>query len=422
MLIPGPGLPCRGEPRRTIDPDSIGTQPGDTVTVPDPIATSVTTAASRTGAIDAQSQSASSVLSSIFSARPSSAPPSGTAASIRILHVMGGAPIGSVTACDDVESCDVSVPRGGTIVLAATVDGVALSASQDIDAGATEAATLKLECTGSVTRGEVATCTASVDPASTSFTITGWTFTPSGAGLSEIVREGDAATTWSGTMATGGTVKVSATVAGATQEASAAIQVIPRSPATLAVDYKITRLDPGGLRIRPTSEHDFGETGFLPQVNANTVEYVTEGPNAGLQFFKAVPVTMEITVSVNTAALAVGSDFWRIQDPFGTHPVIGIGQCGRSDVTRVIPMVLAHEGPTRTSPDSHTKAFMDMFEPESQALFEPQVFSSSPAPLDDLVRLRNRAVQVTGAMVDKSLRNPFHLNCVFNYFPASQGH
>jgi hypothetical protein len=400
-------------------PDSIGTQPGDTITVPDPMATSATTAVSRAEGVDAQSQSASSVLSSAFSPQPSSAQPFGAAASIRILHVMGGAPIGSVTACDDVESCDVSVPRGGTIVLAATVDGVALSASQHIDAGATPAATLKLECTGSVTRGQTAICTASVDPAETRFTVTAWSFTPSSGTLGEVTRPNDVnSTTWSGHMATSGTVQVTATVAGATQTKSATIEVTPRTLTSLGVAMQIIRSDPGDLPPRPTAVKQLGHTYYESKVNAdNTFEVIGDGPNTGLVFFTAVPVTMEITVHVNTAALAVGSEFWHLQDPPTSAFRMGTFPCTRDDVTRAIPQIAAHEGIERTSPNSHVKEFMDLFEPEARAFFEPIVAAGTPpGPLDDLRRISAHARDVSGPRVDKSLANPFHLNCFFKYF------
>jgi hypothetical protein len=400
-------------------PDSIGTQPGDTITVPDPIATSATTAASRADGVDAQSQSVSSVLSSAFSARPATAQPFGAAASMRILHVSGAAPIGSVTACDDVESCDVSVPRGGTVVLAATVDGVALSASQHIDAGATAAATLKLECTGSVTRGQTAICTASVDPAETPFTVTAWSFTPSVGTLGEVTRPDDVtSTTWSGHMATSGTVQVTATVAGATQTKSATIQVTPRTLTSLAVAMQIIRTDPGDLPPRPTIVKQLGHTYFESKVNAdNTFEVISDGPNTGLVFFTAVPVTMEITVSVNTAALAVGSEFWQRQDPPTSAFRMGSFPCTRDDVTRAIPQVAAHEGTSRTSPNSHVKEFMDLFEPEARAFFEPVVaVGNPPGPLDDLRRISSHASAVSEPRVDNSLANPFHLNCFFKYF------
>lgn len=406
------------EERWYFVPDSIATQPGDTITVPDPIATSATTAVSRAGAGDVQSQSASSALSSVFSARPSSTQPFGAAASIRILHVMGGAPIGSVTACDDVESCDVSVPRGGTIVLAATVDGRSLSASQHIDAGATAAATLKLECTGSVTRGQTAICTASVDPAETPFSITAWAFRPSAAGLAEIVRQTDInSTTWSGHMATSGTVHVTATVGPASQEKSATIQVTPRDLSSLAVALEITRSDPGNLPPRPTKENQLGRTEYEPDVNANTFEVIGDGPNTGLAFLTAVPVTMRITVSVNTAALAVGSDFYYLQKPPSNAITIGTGPCTQQDVTRVIPQIEAHEGTSRTTPNSHVKAFMDLFEPDARAFFEPIVAAGvPPGPLDDLHRMASHAAAVSGPQVDKSLANPFNINCRFQFF------
>ncbi|MDP3909387.1 MAG: hypothetical protein Q8Q14_03265 [Gemmatimonadales bacterium] len=398
-------------------PDSIATLPGDTITVPDPIVTSAPAgAASRTSG----SEPGFSALSSITNLRPSSPPPLRAVAAgpgARIIHVMGSAPLGSVTACDDIESCAVPIPRGGTVVLAATVDGVALSASQHVDAGSTTAARLRLECTESVTRGQVATCAASVDPPATPFPITAWSFTPSSGSIGEIVRPGDvASTTWSGMMAAGGTLQVSATIAGATQNASATIQVEPRSPAALAVAFVISRNDPGELPARPTSEHDFGQTGFLLQVNANTIEYITDGPNTGLSFFNAVPVTVEITVSVNTVALAVGSDFWQLQDPFARPPTIGIGACNRSDVTRIIPLVEAHEGTARNSPNSHVKEYMDAFEPEARAFFEPIVAAELAGPLDDLTRISNRATAVSKQRVDNSLANPFRLNCRFKYF------
>ncbi len=399
-------------------PDSIGTQPGDTITVPDPATTSA--AIESPSAVGAQPQAAASVLSSVSTARPSAEQEFRTvAAPLRIFHVIGAAPVGSVSGCDDVESCAVPVPRGGTVVVAATVDGSSLSASKHIDAGGAQAATLKLECPGSVTRGNTATCIASVDPQETPFTVTRWSFTPSSGDLPEIVRGGDQSSTeWSGHMATSGTVHVTATVGGATQEKSAAIHVDARALTTLAVALEITRSDPGDLPPHPTKVQELGHTYYEPEVNAtNTFEVISDGPNAGLTFFTAVPVTMKITVSVNTAALAVRSDFYHLQNPPSNAIIIGTGPCTQQDVTRVIPQIEAHEGTSRTTPNSHIKAFMDLFEPESRAFFEPIVaVGVPPGPLDDLQRISTHAATVSGPQVDKSFANPFNINCTFKYF------
>lgn len=400
-------------------PDSIATQPGDTVTVPEPPSASAPTPAASAVQMSGQSQPTHAVLSSVFPARTPSTQVVGSSAAPMVLHVTGSAPMESVSACDDIDTCDVSVPRGGTVVLAATVDGAALSASQHIDAGATPPATLKLECTGSVTRGGSATCTASVDPSEASFTVTGWSFTPSQGGLGEIVRVDNVSSTeWSGHMAASGVVHVTATVAGSTQQKDATIAVTPRSPSSLAVALDIAKDYPGDLPAHPTRVQQLGHTYFVPEINVNnTFEVIADGPNTGLAFFTAVPVTMKITVMVNTVALSPQSDFYFRQKPPSNAVVIGTGPCTYTDVTRVIPQIEAHEGTSRTSPNSHVKAFMDLFEPDSRAFIEPIVAAGTPpGVLDDLQRISTNAANVSGPQVDKSFANPFSINCNFQYF------
>jgi|GEM_PF-4289770 len=144
---------------------------------------------------------------------------------------------------------------------------------------------LKVECTA-VTRGESTTCTASA-PGGTAFTVTGWTFEAQG----HVVPRTSSVSqkTWGGEMAVGGTMTVTATMAGRTETATTEVVVNARqwpdripavtesSPdcATFSEDCPVV--------YPPTASGHLGKASLFWQANGRAT-HITRGPNAGFSY------------------------------------------------------------------------------------------------------------------------------------------
>jgi hypothetical protein len=77
------------------------------------------------------------------------------------------------------------------------------------------------------------------------------------------------------------------------------------------------------------------------------------GPNQGVLFATEVPVKAASQIQVNSAALAVNSDFYNRQPTNG-----GGTKCKRSDVVPFLPPARAHEG-ENLEPLSHARVYHD---------------------------------------------------------------
>ncbi len=214
-------------------------------------------------------------------------------------------------------------------------------------------------------------------------------------------------------MAVGGVVSVTANVGGTEQTRTAPIAVSPRNWNGKTIAPVVVRDAPGTLTDRPPSEHELGATSYDVGVAVPLV-IIDHGPNTGFWFFTDIPATVKITIEINTAALAVGSEFWKNQDPARSNAIIfaGAPRCTRSDVVPIIPMVEAHE-------DLHRQIFVQEFSQRAAPFFETRVGRSGnlPGVLDDLLRFRRAATAESARVVDSTSANPFRPTCTFRYGP-----
>lgn len=278
----------------------------------------------------------------------------------------------------------------------------------------TEPVELTLACDATVVRGDVASCIAHVDPPDASvLEVTDWTFTPT-AGEPIHRTESKAAVEWTGQMVTSGRVTVFATLNGEDVTAAADITVMARDWSALKLVTSITNGSPGRLSDPPASYADLGNfQGFVvtdAQLATETVGIVADGPNAGYQYLKSLPVRLAMTVTANTNALREGSALWQ------RHPVRRVGSnraafCSRNELLSIVlPAVLEHEGlQGEANLDSHAAAFIQSAETAARARFEDLV------GWEDLPTFgANRAaVQIAATTAAQQLdaTNPIQLSC-----------
>jgi hypothetical protein len=198
-----------------------------------------------------------------------------------------------------------------------------------------------------VVRGEQAVCTArSSDTTTAPLTMISWKF--EGPALSGAITESSTSTTWSGVIATAGTVEAHGTLAGSDATGTTQLGVTARTW-NQPSDTALFSIAPGGTG--PLPEHPTGvdQLGFTdPQAEAFTAPdnyaLITNGPNDGVLYVTKVPVRALVTVYVNYVAMSLGSDFYNKQPKRRT----GIGNvfptCSRDDVLAYVPKVEAHEG------------------------------------------------------------------------------
>jgi len=164
-------------------------------------------------------------------------------------------------------------------------------------------AALVLECNGapgsaSVVRGGNLKCVARTEPAGAAITNTAWTF--SGPSNGPPVSGPAGQTAWEGTMAIGGTVKVTGQVNGKAQTASVAVTVTPRPwrdelPAHAFVTCPAPGVTGCHLHNPPRYDHDFGVTTILPGWRARTASVITTGPNTGWVFLAGTQRKLEFS-------------------------------------------------------------------------------------------------------------------------------
>ena len=275
---------------------------------------------------------------------------------------------------------------------------------------------LHLDCSPStVERGEPVSCRARTEPEGGAMQITGWQFAPADPSFGPVDRpEFDVAKQdWSGPMVIGGVVRVTAVVAGVSQTTSAEISVDPRNWVHKPIVPQVTVNRPGSLKDRPKKDEDLGSAGF-DVVMAAPLVAIEDGPNMGFWYFTDIPATVNVTIEINTAALAVGSEFWKVQDlpRIGGVVIIGTRSCTRDDVVPLVPLVEAHE-------DLHKSTFLQKFVELAGPFFEPRIGRTGdnlPGFQDDLNGFRRQALKYSNSITHGSA-NPFRPPCIIRYGP-----
>ena len=224
--------------------------------------------------------------------------------------------------------------------------------------------------------------------------------------------------TWSGIMAVSGTVKGSVTVSGRRVSEQATITVTSRpwrASGVLAARPAVVYLGQGSHPPIPLVSTDLGHAYFsAPVLTCSDARRgcvsISSGPNRGLIFSSAFPLSLGLEVSINETALASNST-WRQSFPSSRIN----GRCSRSDVDGVNlrDLIVQHEGLNPDiHPNSHTRIFRDAMDSTGVTIMEAAVVGLVPS-FDDLVTQAYDAAYKDAKQIDDStsLRNPARLPC-----------
>lgn len=340
-------------------------------------------------------------------------------------------------ACSEatIKLCYDFPPQTGYEIVMAVVDGLAQWDSVLVRV----VPALKLTCSdghgvsdakggATVVRADTATCRASATEGlptvtSWSFSSTGYPYslTRSGNDDSTYVRD---STTWAGPMFTSGRVTVGGKVGGADQTASALVLVTARPWNTEWIDstrWTIAEV-PHPYSDPPAADSELGLNILSARRDyASSYLVVGQGPNQGLLAFTRFPVIPDFKVSVNYAAMRVGSKFYDMQPRSATGTY-----CSALTMVNSLPLVKEHEGfiPVDTVGPrlSHTFNYKRWFRKTLNDSVETLVDENLDSFGERIERLRvwgdSVAFDSSQAITHRQGSNPFTLPCRFNYDPA----
>ena len=274
-----------------------------------------------------------------------------------------------------------------------------------------------------VLRGEQTVCTAqSSDSVAAPLVMSDWKFT--GPALSQPITENSGSTTWSGVIATDGTVVAHGTLAGADATGQTQLTVTARTW-NQPVDTVRWSVVPGGagqLPLQPKSQGDLGATrpDALALIIPDGFVDIPDGPNRHVLYLTKVPITATATVFVNYPALSVGSDFYNKQAKKRSGGGNLVPYCSRDDVLPFVPLDEAHEG-LGLEAGSHTHVYRSVLNQQVPQLVEPVVAladvevlranaQTAAQPGLDFARQQAKDVQDGGTVA------PIQTDCKFRYF------
>lgn len=283
---------------------------------------------------------------------------------------------------------------------------------------------LKLTCSQGTVRGQIVSCTVKATDTTQSVVTTGWSFTSTDGSRVDREPAWVAQPTWSGRLVLGGRIAVAATVGGEPWETSAPVTIAPRDWTGRVSMKDHLVISPSALNARPTGfEGQLGSTVLTlpssPDVGRwlGTIESDADEPNRGFTYLLDVPITSTTRPDVNTNALAVNSDFYKIQET-RAKTIGGIAFCGQSFVTGIIPLVQAHEGTDpSTQPNSHAGIFRRHVDSLAATRFEPVAGPASTSFEGLRSALFTEASQDAAAMDNDSRNNLTSVTvpCQFRY-------
>jgi hypothetical protein len=223
---------------------------------------------------------------------------------------------------------------------------------------------LTLECIGDlganrVTRGKEVVCTATAEGASADWKPSGWKFTGAkGLEVTPADPEQQESRTWTGVMVAGGTVTVTAVIAGQSKTASATVEVVARDWSNRTPAYSFERQENGedprlALPERIQWSEDLGAANWFEtrKQTDSPPDYTAEilgGPNEGMKYFEDdTNIDFHGIYTLNTAAMQRGSNFYNAQERGGGGGgtrVGGMNWCDASVITGPLPgLVQQHE-------------------------------------------------------------------------------
>ena len=172
---------------------------------------------------------------------------------------------------------------------------------------------LTLEGPATVTRGEEATYTATVEPAGLEPTFT-WEFTDAEGDGPPISEDTGTTNTWSGQMVVSGTIKVTATING---EPFTKEKITPVDNRSWSDDFPtLPRPNLGikqGMQLAdPENYRDLGLSHIIdPPVDVDITPPVAGGPNRGWMFVQSAPTaSWLVRIHINPVLWDTGHDFY----------------------------------------------------------------------------------------------------------------
>jgi hypothetical protein len=283
------------------------------------------------------------------------------------------------------------------------------SATYSISVDLTNAAAIKLTCSGPVQRGAGISCTAATVDPSKSLTVTAWSFTDM-VGHTLDGPTGTPPNPWSGTLVTNGNVSVQATVDGAQASASATVNATPRNWTGKLTLKNHSVVTPDTLSSRPTGIEGTGNTDLSLPLDpgvARWLQVISDGgPNNGFAYLLDLPPVTTSRSQIASNAMNDTSGFYRIQET-RTKVISGVTYCGKSVVTGVLPgLTTEHEGAVANPdqyPNSHPGIFRHHVDSVAYARFEPILSFGS----EDNVTPANAAILSEAAADSKAMDTDF---------------
>lgn len=222
-------------------------------------------------------------------------------------------------------------------------------------------ARISLTC-ASVARGQNATCTAAPTAPGITLIPTAWQFRDA---VGNIVDRTVAvsSTTWAGTVAKSGTIRINGTVDGVSTFGMTSLTVTARSWSG-KVAPKAHSVIPTTLPSAPDSLSQLGRAGLSLPTDPNVSSWLRtisdKGPNHEFSYLAEIPIMVTTVSQVNTNAINGTSPFYQVQE--SRRKKIGdLWYCPKSLVTGALfGIVQAHEGaiPDPSSlPNSHPGIF-----------------------------------------------------------------
>lgn len=240
-----------------------------------------------------------------------------------------------------------------------------------------------------VLRGEQVVCMAqSSDSAAAPLVMSDWKFT--GPALSQPISENSSSTTWSGVIATDGTVEAHGTLAGADATGQTQLAVTPRTwnQPFDTVRFSINPAGSAGLPAQPKNAGGLGATGLEAQAQVRAGSGFTQiqnGPNRNVLYLTEVPIIGVATVHINYVAMSVGSDFYNKQAKKRTGGGNLVPYCSQDDVVPYLPRVEEHEG-LNFQAGSHSWVYRSALNQQVPQLTEPVVALDAVDELDSLAQ------------------------------------
>lgn len=279
-----------------------------------------------------------------------------------------------VGACYNKTSCRYVPPVGGRMYVTASVPAGSDTAESQIVRIVPPG--LSLTCPNSVVRGSTLTCTASPKPAHAKIDSVQWMFTDAAANV--ISAPAGTSASWGGTMVIGGTMRVSANVAGIKKDSSAAISVTARPWTPLQLQVSVIGQD--NLAYPPKTVSELANTDIAPPQKYPATK-ITAGPNTGWWYLSSPLGAVSVIHRWSNAWQA--SDPWYQSQTGGPHPSGNGNYCGPADLPVIEQRAREHEGMSAGAMPSHLSVLRDFF-----ANFPATTAADSTTPQAQLEKVR----------------------------------